>query len=123
MPTPNAEDTRFAAPPEPSEANGYLAAHVRMLRDSLRRWTGRELIPAEIPEHEAGRWLFEAPFVGCRPERAVFPPQGGLKPHSSFSYLRRLLKNRRHDCSGALRPEQVVNSGCKPPLIFRGFLA
>jgi hypothetical protein len=72
-PTPNGEDSRFAAPPEPSEANGYLAAHVRMLRDSLRLWTGRELIPAEIPEHEAGRWLFEAPIAVLSHSAAAEP--------------------------------------------------
>jgi MEKHLA domain len=71
--TSNAEDSRSAAPLEPSEANGYLAAHVRMLRDSLRRWTGRELIPPQVPEHEAGRWLYEAPIAVLSHSAAAEP--------------------------------------------------
>ncbi|MBK8175291.1 MAG: MEKHLA domain-containing protein [Rhodospirillales bacterium] len=45
----------------PSPANGFHAGHVQLLRQTLRRWTGIELIAGN--DADAGRWLFEAPFV------------------------------------------------------------
>jgi MEKHLA domain len=60
---PDATATVTSELPEPSGENSYCAAHVRLLRDSLRRWTGRELIDGAVGEADAGRWLFEAPFA------------------------------------------------------------
>lgn len=48
---------------EPSAANGFLAAHARLLATSFRRATGRDLIDPKVPPAEAGRWLCEAPFA------------------------------------------------------------
>jgi len=47
----------------PSPDNNFLANHVRLLDKSLRRWTGRGLVPDEVVAAEVGRWLFEAPFA------------------------------------------------------------
>jgi MEKHLA domain len=49
--------------PAPNETNEFLAEHVSLLRDSYRRWTGRDLMDAVLPEGEAARRLFEAPFA------------------------------------------------------------
>lgn len=48
---------------EPSEANDYLAAHVAMLRHSLKRWTGCGLIEEEADPIIAARRLYYAPFA------------------------------------------------------------
>lgn len=47
----------------PGPANDFLAGHVRLMRDSLRRWTGRELIGPDVRQDEAARWLYHAPFA------------------------------------------------------------
>ena len=49
--------------PEPSSANRYLAAHVERLLDSLRRWTGRNLVDPKLTIEEQARIIFHAPFV------------------------------------------------------------
>lgn len=49
--------------PEPREDNGYLAEHVAILRNSLRHWTGREMVPPRMTDLEAARYVFQAPFV------------------------------------------------------------
>lgn len=49
--------------PEPCEANHYLVAHARLLRESFLRLTGRHLLPGEQADSEFARRLFEAPFV------------------------------------------------------------
>lgn len=52
------------AVPPPESAQGFCVRHVRLLRDSFRRWTGRELLPAEGGNDvQAARRLFEAPFA------------------------------------------------------------
>jgi hypothetical protein len=51
------------AAPAPCAANAFLLEHVRLLRSSYQRWTGRDLIPHSVADAEAGRWLFEAPFA------------------------------------------------------------
>ncbi len=63
--TGSAGDGGFStsAPPEPSETNGFLTEHVRLLRDSLIRWGGRDLIAPGVPEGEAASWLYHAPFA------------------------------------------------------------
>ena len=48
---------------EPSEANGFLLEHARLLLDSHRRLTGRHLVPAAVPPEQAARDLYFAPFV------------------------------------------------------------
>lgn len=69
-----------AALPEPGPDNDFCAGHARLLRDSLRRWTGHDLLDAaptlasgtssaEEPSgkvaegDDIGRRLFEAPFA------------------------------------------------------------
>ncbi len=52
--------SRIAAP---GPANDYLAGHVKLLADSLRRWNGRELIESGLTLAEASRRLFLATFV------------------------------------------------------------
>ena len=49
--------------PCPDESNDYLAAHVQILRDSLRALTGRELVGRELSAVEAARQIFYAPYV------------------------------------------------------------
>jgi len=50
-------------PPVPCPDNGYLAEHIGLLRQSLRRLTGRDLIDAEVSPPEAARRIYLAPFV------------------------------------------------------------
>ncbi len=50
-------------PPVPGPDNGYLAEHIGLLRQSLRRLTGRDLIDAEVSAEEAARRTYLAPFV------------------------------------------------------------
>lgn len=50
-------------PPEPAAGNGYLADHIDLLRRSLRRWTGRDLVDRGQTPTEAARLIWEAPFV------------------------------------------------------------
>jgi hypothetical protein len=49
--------------PEPSESNAFLAAHVRLLRESLRRLTGLELCDPSLDDGGAARAVWFAPFV------------------------------------------------------------
>lgn len=49
--------------PEPTAENGYLVDHVDLLRRSLRRWTGRDLVEQGQTPAEAARMIWEAPFV------------------------------------------------------------
>ncbi len=52
--------TQFAMP---CEDNNYLAEHIAIVRNSLRHWTGRELVPPRMNDEEAARYVFQAPFV------------------------------------------------------------
>ena len=58
---------------EPSEANQYLAAHVACLLSSLRRWTGRNLVDADLPLAQQARTLFDAPFAVLSHNTAADP--------------------------------------------------
>ena len=49
--------------PEPGDSNLYLRDHALLLLASYRRLTGRELLPAALPELQAARDLYHAPFV------------------------------------------------------------
>src|SRR4029078_4686814 len=48
---------------EPAELNDYLEGHVRLLLDSFRHWTGKDLVQQEQSPREQARALFYAPFV------------------------------------------------------------
>lgn len=58
---------------EPSEQNGYLFQHAARLLDSLRHWTGRELIAPELPSQDRAHALFHAPFVVLSHNAAAEP--------------------------------------------------
>ncbi len=44
---------------EPAEANAYWPAHAKLLLDSYRQWTGRDLLISDDP----ARALYHAPFA------------------------------------------------------------
>ncbi|MFM8332240.1 MAG: MEKHLA domain-containing protein [Candidatus Methylumidiphilus sp.] len=60
-------------PPKPCEANDFLCQHVALLRNSLRRWTGRELVDPRMGEREAARFLFNAPFAVLSHDTSLEP--------------------------------------------------
>lgn len=60
-------------PPIPSEENDFLSQHVALLRDSLRHWTGLELIDPRMNAKEAARFLFHAPFAVASHDTAKDP--------------------------------------------------
>jgi hypothetical protein len=49
--------------PAPAESNDFLADHLRLLRNSYRRLTGRDLIDPSLGDADAARALFAAPFA------------------------------------------------------------
>ncbi len=49
--------------PAPTESNAFLADHLRLLRDSYRRLTGRDLIDPSLGDADAAKALFDAPFA------------------------------------------------------------
>ncbi len=49
--------------PRPDVANDFLADHVLLLRDSLHKLTGRDLVEGRPSALAAARQLFHAPFV------------------------------------------------------------
>lgn len=69
--------------PYPSEANGYLAGHIALLRRSLRRLAGRDLIGDDPPPEEAAERIFRAPFV-------VLSHDAGDDPVLTYGNLRAL---------------------------------
>ena len=56
---------QIGAPPFPcpTETNGYLVDHARLLRESYKAITGRDLIEPALADADAARALFEAPFA------------------------------------------------------------
>ena len=50
-------------PAMPCAENDFLAPHVARLVVSLRHWTGRDLVAADLPASEQARQLFHAPFA------------------------------------------------------------
>ncbi len=48
---------------EPYESNHFYAGHVLILRESLRKLTGKELVSLNMSSVEAARFLFDAPFA------------------------------------------------------------
>jgi hypothetical protein len=49
--------------PLPSPENAHLSHHIRLLRDSLRSLTGRELVDPALTDVEGAEAAFRAPFV------------------------------------------------------------
>jgi hypothetical protein len=49
--------------PEPSPANGFLAAHIQRLAASYRRLTGKALVDPALDPISAARFLYHAPFA------------------------------------------------------------
>lgn len=58
---------------KPSEENDFLYQHVKLLRDSLRHWTGRELVDPRLGDKDAARFLFHAPFAVASHDTAKDP--------------------------------------------------
>ena len=58
---------------EPSESNAFLADHVRLLRESLRRLTGMELCDPAMDDGQAARAVYVAPFVVVSHDTAADP--------------------------------------------------
>ncbi len=59
--------------PHPGPDNLYLVDHVTLLRRSLHRLTGRDLLERDLSDVEAAEWLFDAPFVLLSHNRAADP--------------------------------------------------
>jgi MEKHLA domain len=57
----------------PSDLNGYLEQHVRLLLNSFHHWTGKKLIDQELSANEQARELFYAPFVVLSHDSASDP--------------------------------------------------
>jgi len=49
--------------PEPSESNEYLACHIKLLRSSLRRWTGRDMVDPALNGAEAAKEVSYSPIA------------------------------------------------------------
>lgn len=49
--------------PRPDKTNHYLVEHVSILRHSLKRWTGRDLVAPRLSAHAAAQEVFRAPFA------------------------------------------------------------
>ena len=47
----------------PDRQNDYQREHVRLLCSSYQHWTGKTLLPGDLPETEMARQIFEAPFA------------------------------------------------------------
>lgn len=54
---------------EPAEANAYWPAHAKLLLDSFRHWTGREL----LTNNDSARALYHAPFAVLSHDNADDP--------------------------------------------------
>ena len=59
--------------PAPAEENGFLHPHVRLLRDSFRHWTGRDLLSPRMDDVGAARFLFSAAFALASQDTAKDP--------------------------------------------------
>jgi len=59
--------------PRPSEENEFLYQHVALLRSSLRRLAGRELVDPRMDDKDAARFLFQAPFAVLSHDTAKDP--------------------------------------------------
>ena len=72
--------------PPPGPDNLYLVDHMTLLRRSLRKRTGGNLLDGETTDADAARRLFQAPFVILSHDRAPDPilTYGNLKALSLF---------------------------------------
>ena len=48
---------------EPSENNGYLVEHITLMKESLRRLTGKQFTDFGLNRSNLGKSLYYAPFV------------------------------------------------------------
>jgi hypothetical protein len=58
---------------EPGELNQYLKAHVTRLLVNYRHWTGKSLVPPNLPSAEQARELYYSPFVVLSHDTAPDP--------------------------------------------------
>ncbi len=63
----------MSAFPEPGEQNLYLVAHIKLLRQSLLHYIGRDLIEPTLQGVEASRAIYFAPFVVLSHDTATDP--------------------------------------------------
>ncbi|MCI0654642.1 MAG: MEKHLA domain-containing protein [Methylococcaceae bacterium] len=47
---------------EPSPENFFLERHVNIMRESLRHWSGRDLVDSELGNRNVAEYLYNAPF-------------------------------------------------------------
>lgn len=66
----------MSALPQPGPENRFLIDHISLLRCSLRALTGRDLVGAQVPDAEAARRLYQAPFVLLSHNQAPDPILG-----------------------------------------------
>jgi len=52
-----------SVPPVPGPDNHYLSEHIELLRSSLRRLTGRDLVAADLCPARAAERIYHAPFA------------------------------------------------------------
>jgi PAS domain-containing protein len=57
----------------PSEGNGFLMLHAQRLLQSLRHWTGRQLVDADAAPADQARALFHAPYIVLSHDTAADP--------------------------------------------------
>lgn len=76
----------MSALPRPDPDNLYLIDHISLLRRSLRKLTGRDLLDRDATDGDAARRLFKAPFALLSHNRAPDPilTYGNLKALSLF---------------------------------------
>lgn len=48
---------------EPKPENSFLESHVTILRESLLRYSGKDLVDSSLSGREAAEYLYHAPFV------------------------------------------------------------
>jgi hypothetical protein len=79
-PVMSAEGTIRRNTAMPCAENDFLSPHIAWLVDSLRHWTGRDLVAADLPRGEQARQLFHAPF-------ALLSHDGALDPLLNYGNL------------------------------------
>jgi hypothetical protein len=57
----------------PARENRFLAEHVVLILESLKHWTGRELVNSRHSDVEAAQQVFEAPFPVMSHDTAADP--------------------------------------------------
>jgi hypothetical protein len=59
--------------PTPSPANGFLKEHASLLLNSLKHWTGRDIVDSTLSLEQQAQQLFEAPFVVASHDASADP--------------------------------------------------